>query len=121
MADRPSDTIWRSTAGRLLAWLCCALMLVGPGVPALTASAAPPASAALDHEAEEPAPAQDDDDSESGQAGSSLTSRCQRLARRALARRAVPVHWHTHLPHHHGDSLPSCTPFEQGVNLPLRC
>jgi hypothetical protein len=109
---------WRS-----LAWLCCALMLAGPGSPALSAFGLAHAPVTTESESEERAPTpSDDDDSEGGKVSSASVGRLRHHKR---VTPVVSTSWLAHLPHHHGGqpgySLPICTPFERGNNPRLRC
>src|SRR5262245_26514809 len=114
-----------SRAWQILAWLCCALML-GPGAAPLDGCCRGLAPAPLcENESESSTPvSSDEDDTESGTIQSGQSLRGHRDQRRA-SQVAVSVNWLVHLPHHHtgqpGYALPVCTPFEHGLNPPLRC
>lgn len=118
---------WNPLAWRCLALLCCALLL-NPGIPPVaafcgTAPAAPLADAEADPS---PTPMPEDDDS-SDEVGEVSPSREARPGsrRRLTLLNVLRFSRVAHLPHHHdgqaGHPLPSCTPFERGVSLPLRC
>ena len=116
---------WRLRAWRCLAWLGCAVLLFGQGLP--NPAAPPPLPlCAADPEAEaQPVPASDDDDPDAEAVPAPSSTRCQRVVRRNVMA-VLRYNRLAHLPHHQSDvsgfRLPVCTPFERGsARLPLRC
>jgi hypothetical protein len=125
MATLLYPKLWRRRAWRGLVPLCCVVLMLGQGSPALAAAPAVPA-ASEEGDGESSAPSRDDDNDDDE---ARLDSPCQ-AHRRLSLRRPLPGVTRTNrraqMPHNHdgqtGAAPPVCTPFERGVALlPLRC
>src|SRR5262249_54558588 len=124
-----TSVMLRSLIHRPPSWLvslCCLLALLSAGSPTVLVSLGAGVWGSVEPlTSDRPATEEDDDEDEAVvKIHSSNFARVGR-ATRAPRGQVASGAWRAHLPHTHtptpGFSLPSCTPFERGAHLPLRC